>query len=122
MYNSYIQQNKTEIKKMSNMKGFARAQAQYESRECPSYYEEYGCECGQFMCDSCTGENGWLEILCNVKNEGCHIARKDHLNSRGEVIVKKGQKYIYRYSREVMRNIETGEILPNVTITKSVTK
>ncbi len=103
---------------MSNMKGFARAQAQYEAREDPSYHEICGCECGDADCDDCTGEHGWIDVLVYVHRTKTHRARKDHFNKKGELLVSKGKKYIYSYYRQVTRDRNDGEIFAEVIIKK----
>ena len=102
---------------MSNMKGFARAQAQYDAMEAPSYYDD-SCGCGNADCEECTGKNGWIDVLVYVHRTKTHRARKDHFNKKGELLVSKGKKYIYSYYRQVTRDRNDGEIFAEVIITK----
>ncbi len=104
---------------MSNMKGFARAQRQYEARECPSCYEICGCECGDADCKDCTDEEtGFIDILYFVHRKTSHVANKDHYSRGGKLLVRKGFKYSYSYHHQVTRDRNDGEVKAEVTITK----
>ena len=72
---------------MSNLKGFEAAQSIYEGM---SQYEEECEQCEDMQC----AEHG---SFITASKTTVHTARKDHFNSYGRLIVKKGRKYKKHY-------------------------